>query len=182
MLGIPCLQRLECAGLGPLMVPLQPSTMSGYGTCASAKADNTTPSVKFLKTISNAKLTRKGASQIAQLRLQHFPLNSFLYKIKRTDKANCPVCGEDKESITHFLLTCPSYAHERWALTRQARKIRKNLTVETLQGDQELAIPLANYIEGTGRFRTNLGEHPQTPLNRLHEIVHTDTTSTTNNA
>jgi len=44
--------------------------------------DNTTPSVKFLKTISNAKLTRKGASQIAQLRLQHFPLNGFLYKIK----------------------------------------------------------------------------------------------------
>ncbi len=122
--------------------------------------DNTTPSVKFLKTISNAKLTRKGASQIAQLRLQHFPLNGFLYKIKRTDKANCPACGEDNESITHFLLTCPSYAHERWALTRQARKIRKNLTVETLLGDPELAFPLANYIEGTGRFRTNPGEHP----------------------
>jgi len=53
--------------------------------------DNTTPSIKFLKTISNAKLTRNAASQIAQLRMQHFPLNGYLHKIKRTDKASCPV-------------------------------------------------------------------------------------------
>jgi len=124
------------------------------------RIDNTTPSVKFLKTISNAKLTRNAASQIAQLRMQHFPLNGYLHKIKRTDKASCPACGEGDESITHFLLTCPSYAHERWALAQQARKRRKSMTVEVLLGEPELAIPLANYIESTGRFRSKPGEHP----------------------
>ena len=123
------------------------------------RSDNSTPSAKFLKTISNAKLSRNAASQIAQLRLQHFPLNGYLFKIKRTDKANCPACGEDDESITHYLLTCPSYAHERWALTQQARKSRKNMTVEALLGEPELAIPLANYIGSTGRFRIKSGEH-----------------------
>jgi ribonuclease HI/exonuclease III len=122
------------------------------------RLDNTTPSVKFLKTISNEKLSRKAASQIAQLRMQHFPLNGYLHKIKRTDKANCPACGEDVESITHFLITCPSYAHERWALAQQARRIQKNLTVESLLGEPGLAIPLANYIDSTCRFRANPGE------------------------
>ena len=126
------------------------------------RIDNSTPSTKFLKLISNPKLTRHAASQIAQLRMQHFPLNGYLHKIKRVDKANCPACGADDESITHFLLTCQSYAHERWALARQVRKIKKNMTVETLLGEPELALPLANYIESTGRFHTKSGEQTQT--------------------
>ena len=90
--------------------------------------------------------------------MQHFPLNSYLHKIKCVDKANCPACGEIEENITHFLLTCPMYAHERWALARAARKLMKNMTVEVLLGEPELASPLANYIESTGRFRDKPGE------------------------
>jgi ribonuclease HI len=126
----------------------------------ATRMDSSTPSAKFLKTISNPKLSRKSASQIAQLRMQHFPTNSYLHKIKRVDRANCPACGAEDEDITHFLLTCPNYAHERWALARQVRKSKKNLTVEVLLGEPELALPLANYIEGTGRFRNDLSEHP----------------------
>ena len=118
------------------------------------RIDNSTPSVKFLKSISNPKLSRKASSQIAQLRMQHFPLNGYLHKIKRVDKANCPVCGADT------LPTSQSYAHERWTLAQQARKIKKCLTIETLLGEPELATPLANFIESTGRFRTNPGEFP----------------------
>ena len=117
------------------------------------RIDKSTPSAKFLKTISNLKLTRNAASQIAQLRLQHFPLNGYLFKINRVDRANCPACGEDDENTTHFLLRCPSYAHERWALAQQARKHRKSMTVEALLGEPELAIPLANYIQSTGRLQ-----------------------------
>lgn len=123
--------------------------------------DSSTPSAKFLKTISNAKLSREAASRIAQLRLQHAPLNSYLFKFKRVDKANCPACGDEEESTTHFLLGCPVYAHERWPLAQLARKKRKALTLETLLGDPDFAIPLANFIEGTNRFKNNIGEHSQ---------------------
>ena len=124
------------------------------------RIDKSTPSVKFLKTLSNPKLSRKAASQIAQLRMQHFPLNGYLHKIKRVDKANCPACGADEESISHFLLTCQSYAHERWALARQVKKSKKLMTVEALLGEPGLAVPLANYLESTGRFQAKSGEQP----------------------
>ena len=124
------------------------------------RSDKSSPSDKFLKTISNPKLSRKAASQIAQLRMRHFPLNGYLHKIKRVDKANCPACGADDESITHFLLTCQSYAFERWALAQQVRKTKKSMTVETLLGEPGLAVPLANYIESTSRFRDRSGEQP----------------------
>ena len=126
------------------------------------KMDSTTPSTKFLKTISNTKLSRVDASRIAQLRLQHIPLNKYLHRFKRTDKANCPACGEENETIAHFLLHCTKYAYERWALTQQVKKRRKALTIEALLGDPELAIPLANYMDSTGRFKTKIGEQNQT--------------------
>ena len=53
------------------------------------------------------------------------------------------------------------YAFERWALAEHVKKRRKELTIEkTLLGNPELAIPLANYMDGTGRFRAKIGEHP----------------------
>jgi len=129
------------------------------------KIDNTTPSDKFIKTISNAKLSREASSRIAQLRLRHVPLNSYLFKFRRTDKANCPACGADNEDIAHFLLHCTHYAFERWALAQHVKKKRKNMTIETLLGDPELAIPLANYIDGTSRFKEKPGEQTHSQNN-----------------
>jgi len=111
--------------------------------------DDTTPSTKFLKMISNPKLSRAAASRIVQLRLQHILLNSYLHKFQRTDKANCPACRHERETITHYLLHCTKYDYERWALAEQARKRKKDLTLETLLGDPEMALPLANYVDGT---------------------------------
>ena len=45
---------------------------------------------------------------------------------------------------------------------QQVKKKRKDMTMETLLGDPELAIPVANYIDGTGRFKVQPGEHAQT--------------------
>ena len=105
------------------------------------------------------KLSRE-ASRIAQLRrLGHIPLNSYLHRFKRADKANCPACGEDFKSPSQFLLNCRSYAFERWALERQVKK-KKSPTLETLLGDPDLGLPLANYIDGNGRFKQLLGERP----------------------
>jgi hypothetical protein len=125
-----------------------------------ARIDDTTPSPIFLKTISNEKLSRKAASQIAQLRLRHFPLNDYLRKINRADSVNCPACREDNEDVAHFLLTCPSYAFERWKLTQQASKNKRSMMVEALLGEPKLAIAVAHFIESSGRFHQNLSESP----------------------
>jgi hypothetical protein len=136
------------------------------------RIDSSTPSSKFLKTISNTNLSRNAASKIAQLRLRHIPLNEHLHRFKTTDKANCPACGADVESVAHFLLKCPMYAHERWALARQVKRLQKNMTLETLLGEWELAAPLAKYIYSTGRFKVNEGEHTHTTNNNTAREAH----------
>jgi len=35
------------------------------------------------------------------------------------------------------------------------------MSIETLLGDPDLVVPLANYIDSTNRFLFNNGEHPQ---------------------
>ena len=79
----------------------------------ATKIDDTTPSSKFVKLLSNPKITRLAASRIAQLRLSHVPLNAYLKRIRRVDSARCAACGANKENTKHFLLRCLSYAHKR---------------------------------------------------------------------
>ena len=116
------------------------------------KIDDSTPSKKFLRAISTPEIMRSSASLISQLRLTHILLNSYLKRFKRMDSARCPACGADEKTITHFLFFCPSYAHERWALARQAKKNKKALSIDVLLGDPSMVIPLANYIIATHRF------------------------------
>jgi hypothetical protein len=89
---------------------------------------------------------REAASRIAQLRLAYVPLNGYLKRFRKVDSARCLACGEDEDNVTHFLLNCPSYAHERWTPARHARKKRKALTTKALLRDPGLAVPLAAYI------------------------------------
>ena len=116
------------------------------------RLDKTAPSPSFLKRISNPHLSRKSSSLIAQLAISHVPLNAYLHKFKLVDKPQCPACSAGKEDAEHFLLNCPAYAHERWALSQSAKKKKKLLTMESLFGDKDLTIPLANYVEATFRF------------------------------
>ncbi len=132
-----------------------------HGTARYCDIDDNTPSSKFLKAISNPKLSRVAASRIAQFRLTHAPLNSYLKRIGRVDSARCPACGEDEESIEHFLLRCPNYAHKRWPLLQHARKKRKALSLKISLGDPQFMILLAVYIQATGRF-PKPGEHSTT--------------------
>ena len=92
----------------------------------------------------------------------HIPLNSYLYRFKRADKTNCLACSEEYKTPPHFLLSCPTYAFECWALERQVKKKKKNLTLEVLLGDPDLALLLTNYIDGTSRFKQSLGEQQYT--------------------
>ena len=112
-----------------------------------AELDNTTPSLKFIDSISSSKLTRHGSSLLSQLRIGHFPLNSYLHKMKRVDSPRCPACGAANETIHHFLITCPSYAHERWSLLQRTHGA---LTVKDLLTDEKRMKPLMFYIKETG--------------------------------
>ena len=50
------------------------------------------------------------------------------------------------------MLRCPAYAHERWALTQQVKKLHKPMAMETLFGILEMARDVAKYIRATNRF------------------------------
>ena len=116
-----------------------------------ASLDNRTPSKAFLSTISNSKIT----SLLSQLRIGHIPLNGYLYKFKLVDSPRYLARGAAMETIQHFLLTCPSYAYERWPLKQ---KLRKTPTVKDLLANQKLTLHLLNYIDATRSFNHN-GEH-----------------------
>jgi ribonuclease HI len=119
------------------------------------KIDKTSPSVQFLLSISNAEISRRSASLITQLYVGHAPLNEFLKRFKRADSARCPACGAGSETVRHFLLECPGYAHKRWILEKRLSRRHKALTMENLLGDAEATIPLSNFIRASHRFPHN---------------------------
>ena len=125
--------------------------------------DKNPPSVQLLRTISKANLSRRSASLITQLRLQHIPLNAYLKRFKLVDSARCPACGADAETVSHFLLQCPNYAYERWALEGSLRKRKKELTLENILGDPEAIKPLTNFIDASLRFTHNPQPELPTP-------------------
>jgi hypothetical protein len=110
------------------------------------KIDSTSPSKKFLKAISHTELSHNAASCIMQFRLTHAPVNHLLKRIKKVDKAMCPTCGADKETIGHFLLICPSYTYEHWALAQEASKLHKCLSLKTLLDCQGWRTPDINFV------------------------------------
>ena len=112
--------------------------------------DPSLPSNKYLELINDDRLSCMDASRIFQMRTGHIPLNGYLKRFKRVDSAKCPACGHPKENVRHFLLECPSYAHERWALVKQCKK--KSPKLEDILNDKDLIVPIANYIHATGRF------------------------------
>jgi hypothetical protein len=117
-----------------------------------AEIDSTTPSSKFIESISHPDISHSSASRITQLRITHVPVNEYLHRFKKIESPSCPACGRDLEDVTHFLLECPGYDHERWALAQQARTSKKALCLETLLGAPALTTALAKYIEDTHRF------------------------------
>jgi hypothetical protein len=76
------------------------------------KIDSSTPSNKFIGTISHTNISRHSASLIAQMRITHILVNSYLFCFKKVENASCPACGRITEDVPHYLLECPGYAHE----------------------------------------------------------------------
>ena len=108
-------------------------------------------SKKFLSLISGHRIPRKMSSLIFQLRVGHAPLNGYLHRFEKVDSAQCPACGEERETPEHFILRCPKYAHERWTLLRHVRD--NTPRIEEVLSRPKIIVPLIQYIEATERFK-----------------------------
>ncbi len=87
-----------------------------------------------------------------QLLIEHILLNKYLKRINKVDKERCPACRASSETVRHFLLECPGYAHKRWILEKHLNKRQKSLTLENLLGDMEAVVPLIKFIITSLRF------------------------------
>ena len=57
-------------------------------------------------------MTQEDVKILVQLRTGHVGLNSYLYRVKKTDSAACE-CGMGEETVAHFLFLCPRWVNER---------------------------------------------------------------------
>ena len=91
-----------------------------------------------------------------QLRTGHIPLNHFMHRIGKTDSPTCPTCQTADETVPHYLLDCPGYAHERHSLARAAGCNSKSL--RHLPGNWGTYKVLLIYVGATGRFKDIYGD------------------------
>lgn len=112
--------------------------------------DPSFPSNKYMKLISDDRLSRADISRISQLITGHIPLNAYLERIRRVDSARCPACGHPKENVQHYILECPSYRHERWAMLKHCEG--RDPKIQDILNNSKKVVPLANYIQATGLF------------------------------
>ena len=98
-------------------------------------------------------LKRGEAALLMQIRSGHIPLNSFLFKIGKSESKLCQQCqgnaGEEApaETVTHFLFQCSAFATQRRQLVRAVGGA--NIMLETKRMGA-----LVKYINRTGRFNS----------------------------
>ena len=105
---------------------------------------------KFITLTSDHRIPRRMASLIFQLRVGHVPLNKYLHRFKKVDNASCPACSDPHESVEHYLLQCPIYAHERWPLLARFKRTVPSMT--DILSNKKNILSLINFIEATERF------------------------------
>ena len=116
--------------------------------------DDSIPSRKYLHLTQD--LERRQASLLIQLRTGHIGLNQHLFRIRKAETPTCPHCrGITVETVKHFLLVCPKYAHERHQLRHQLR--RKADSLPFLLSSPAAIKPLLKFVNSTGRFHSTFG-------------------------
>jgi stalled ribosome alternative rescue factor ArfA len=56
-----------------------------------------------------AEISRSQQCLLTQFRTGHVPLNSYLHRIRKAETDVCMECGEDTESIHHFVFECRAH-------------------------------------------------------------------------
>ncbi|KAG2158253.1 uncharacterized protein EDB93DRAFT_1076945, partial [Suillus bovinus] len=62
-------------------------------------------------------LPKQHISMLIWLHTKHISLNQHLYHIRKSPTLNCLHCENMKETVLHFLLSCPHYARAHHILT-----------------------------------------------------------------
>lgn len=75
--------------------------------------DESAPSRQYWKISRD--LTKRRASTLIQLRTGHIPLKTHLHRINHASDPYCPSCVAKRETILHFILSCPKYSRAREA-------------------------------------------------------------------
>lgn len=119
----------------------------------ASKLDPSLPSDRFAQL--TAKLPRKHAALLLQLRTGHIPLHYHLHRIGVTPSPLCPACDEQPETVDHYLLRCPAYERHRLALTYELGRTARS--IPNLLSNASTIRPLFRYIHATGRFKHTLG-------------------------
>ena len=78
--------------------------------------------------------------------------NSYLKRINKVDSVSCLSCRAINETVWHFLLICPGYTYEQWALEARLREKHKHLIYNNILDNVGFFVPLANYINASHRF------------------------------
>ena len=55
------------------------------------------------------------------------PINGTLYKRGILDTRDCPICGEEEETIDHIIFDCVGYQDERWNGMVEFKRDKKEL-------------------------------------------------------
>ena len=114
--------------------------------------DPVAPSSKYLKLIID--MPRKQVSLLTQLHTGHIPLAKHLHCINRNDSPLCPICYLSSESVTHFILHCPTHRNARQKLQQDTGG--RTIDITKLFSTKEQLPTLFTYIAETKRWTTHL--------------------------
>jgi len=104
-----------------------------------------------------AKLPRRHCS-LFQLRSGHAPLNKHLHRIAKSSTVTCQQCSAGRESVHHFLITCPAYIRQRNSPLARYKLGTQAHHVKYLLNDPKRLKALFQFIATTHRFKAVFGD------------------------
>ena len=114
--------------------------------------DSTFPFNSFRK--RQYRMTRSQASTLFQIRSGHFPLNSYLHRINKSETKCCIQCepeeGAQEETVFHYIFKCEAYDNHRSKLARIIG--RRHMNLRDIMANPKYMKALTTYIEKTRRF------------------------------
>ena len=121
-----------------------------------AQFGSTFPYTTFLEQL--ILLTHNQASLMLQIQSMHFPLNSYLHRIGKSDTDRCQKCNPDhnelppRETINYFISNCTAYNRAREQLTEKIG--RDNFHPPNIMENTDRMKALTTFINRTGRLRS----------------------------
>jgi ribonuclease HI len=111
--------------------------------------DPTYPSLQFFKHARN--LTRIHFTTLVQLRLEHFPTATYLYRFKLADSPDCPKCGLRTQSPFHIVIGCKAHTEEQ--LERDRTLGAASQSYKVLLAPSEATPHLMRYLSEVGMMK-----------------------------